>query len=235
MPDRAEIVLSCEHASPRVPAALASRFRASATRLTTHEGFDSGALDVARYLGRRFHVPVIATAVTRLVVDANRSPRHPSVFGREVRDLPIAARLELLAKYHTPHRMAVSDRIRAALRRRHHVVHLAVHSFTPVLDGVTRTAEIGLLYDPARPRERRLCRDWQAALRTRLPNLRVRRNYPYRGTADGLPTTLRREFADPMYVGIELEVNQQLTMQARRMRDPWLQALAACLESCLDR
>jgi hypothetical protein len=38
----------------------------------------------------------------------------------------------------------------------------------------------------------------------------VRRNYPYRGTADGFTTYLRRQFSARKYLGIELEVNQSL-------------------------
>jgi hypothetical protein len=35
----------------------------------------------------------------------------------------------------------------------------------------------------------------------------VRRNYPYRGAADGLTTSLRRKLNTPRYLGIEIEVN----------------------------
>ena len=38
----------------------------------------------------------------------------------------------------------------------------------------------------------------------------MRRNYPYRGRADGLPTWLRRKFPDRAYVGVEFELNQAL-------------------------
>jgi hypothetical protein len=37
----------------------------------------------------------------------------------------------------------------------------------------------------------------------------VRRNYPYRGYADGLTTWLRKRYPDPAYAGIELEINQK--------------------------
>ena len=37
----------------------------------------------------------------------------------------------------------------------------------------------------------------------------VRRNYPYAGKSDGLPTHLRRRFQDACYCGIELEINQK--------------------------
>jgi predicted N-formylglutamate amidohydrolase len=85
-----------------------------------------------------------------------------------------------------------------------------VHSFVPVLRGVKRTADIGLLYDPARRYESAVCTTWKRAFERCDPGLRVRRNYPYLGTADGLTTSLRRRFPADRYVGIELEMNQKL-------------------------
>jgi hypothetical protein len=45
------------------------------------------------------------------------------------------------------------------------------------------------------------------------PEWRVRRNYPYRGDADGLTTHLRERLPAREYVGVELEVNQALVRQ----------------------
>jgi hypothetical protein len=44
--------------------------------------------------------------------------------------------------------------------------------------------------------------------------LRVRRNYPYAGKGDGLTRHLRRRFPPREYVGIELEVNQRIVIDA---------------------
>jgi predicted N-formylglutamate amidohydrolase len=115
-----------------------------------------------------------------------------------------------LDRYWWPHRNNVLTAVQAGVDSGSRVVHIAVHSFTGVLNGQTRNAEIGLLYDPARPRELDLCNRWIEALRELLPEFRVRRNYPYRGNADGLTTWLRRRFPDPQYAGIELELNQTL-------------------------
>lgn len=62
--------------------------------------------------------------------------------------------------------------------------------------------------DPRRPRERTFADELRQALRATRPDLRVRRNYPYLGRADGLVTTLRRRFAEDEYLGLEVEVNQ---------------------------
>ena len=43
-----------------------------------------------------------------------------------------------------------------------------------------------------------------------LPEFALRRNSPYRGTADGLTTALRRRYPANRYIGIEVEMNQRL-------------------------
>ncbi len=96
------------------------------------------------------------------------------------------------------------------------VVHVAVHSFTPRIDGEVRKGDVGLLYDPARSRELALALRWRGILRDLDRTLCVRRNYPYRGVADGLATWLRRRFPDADYAGFELEVNQAVFEGPRR-------------------
>jgi predicted N-formylglutamate amidohydrolase len=120
-----------------------------------------------------------------------------------------------------------------AVARHRAVVHVSSHSFTPVLDGVVRNADVGLLYDPGRPGEAALCRAWQAQLADREPGLHVRRNYPYAGKSDGFAAFLRRRFSERDYIGIELEINQRIVQKGgpawRRLR----QALVACLAEAL--
>lgn len=43
--------------------------------------------------------------------------------------------------------------------------------------------------------------------------LRIRRNYPYRGNADGFITALRRTYDACNYLGFEVEINQALLMK----------------------
>lgn len=205
MPEALRLVLTCEHGGNRVPAEYRGLFRGAAGVLATHRGFDAGALTAARFLAARLRAPLVAATTTRLLVDLNRSPHNPAVFSRYTRDLPAEERERLLAMHHRPHRDSVRTRIRQALGSRARVLHLAVHSFTPVLRGEVRDFDIGLLYDPKRSAERRFCTDWQRQLRR--ADFRVRRNAPYRGTSDGFTTALRREFG-PRYLGIELEINQ---------------------------
>jgi predicted N-formylglutamate amidohydrolase len=93
------------------------------------------------------------------------------------------------------------------------VIHLSIHSFTPELSGVVRDADIGLLYDPARRYEKKLCREWRKKIITINPAIgRVRMNYPYRGTSDGFTTYLRKKMKGS-YLGIEVEINQRLFLE----------------------
>jgi len=108
-----------------------------------------------------------------------------------------------------PYRERVERHVAQALADDRRMVHISSHSFTPVLDRRVRRADLGLLYDPDRMRERELCVRWQRALATRLPDWIVRRNYPYLGRSDGFTSYLRKRYDDGSYAGIELEVNQK--------------------------
>jgi predicted N-formylglutamate amidohydrolase len=84
------------------------------------------------------------------------------------------------------------------------------------LDGKVRRADVGLLYHPGRRGEADLCARWKASLAAIAAELKVRRNYPYAGKGDGLTSHLRLRFARGAYVGIELEVNQNIVLVAGR-------------------
>ena len=227
------LVLSCEHAGNRVPARHARLLRGRRRLLESHRGWDPGALGVARAIARRLEVPLLAHTTTRLLADANRSLMHRRLFSEVTRALPPPERTAILARHWAPHRRAVEAAVRQALAQGARVLHLSVHSFTPVFDGERRRVDVGLLFDPHHPGERTLCRRWQAILRELDPALRVRRNAPYRGVADGITTTLRRALGTPRYLGVELELSQALVAPgapaARRVRALVAESLAQLL------
>ena len=219
------LLVSCEHGGKHIPARFGPLLRVPARVLDSHRGWDPGALAVARGLARRLRVPLRFSTLTRLLVDLNRSEGHPALFSEYVPDDP-RLRLLLVGGYHRPYRQGLTTAIGALLEAEGTALHLAVHSFTPRLAGKLRHADIGLLYDPRRPRGRRLCVEWQTAIRAARPDLRVRRNYPYLGVADGLTTALRRAF-DADYLGIEIELNQ--ARLSREPADRWSALLADTL------
>jgi predicted N-formylglutamate amidohydrolase len=204
------VIVTCEHGGNRVPARYRHLFRGMRRALASHRGYDPGALVMARGLARAFDAPLVASTVTRLLVELNRSPWNHRVFSDATRGLPRAQREVLVRKYYRPYRTEVEARIAMEIVARRRVLHISSHSFTPMLDGKRRDADVGLLYDPARRGERDLAARWHAQFMQLAPSLRVRRNYPYAGNADGLTTFLRQRFSPREYIGVELELNQAI-------------------------
>ena len=139
-------------------------------------------------------------------MDLNRSLHHRDIFSPWTRHLSPREKNEILKRHYLPYRKKVESRIAGWTRKKKPVLHLSVHTFTPVLRGVKRKADIGILYDPKRKKERALALLWKRSLLTASPRLRVRFNYPYRGTQDGFVPYLRRRFPRSLYLGLELEV-----------------------------
>jgi len=203
------IILSCEHAVAAIPEEFAELFSGAGYILETHLGYDIGALAVAKEL-ETLAEDAFYGCCSRLLIDLNRSLRHPDVFSSFSRHLPRQVKTRIIAEWYMPFRKKVLEAVDSAIARHDEILHLSLHSFTPVLEGVARTNEIGILYDPARRREKELGRKMAVVLRELQPSLKVRMNAPYRGTADGHTTALRRRFSGDQYLGIELEVNQSL-------------------------
>ncbi len=226
------VVITCEHAGNAVPARYAPLFAGHAHLLPTHRGWDPGALILAREMAARLDAPLYFETTTRLLVDLNRSVGNPGLHSEATRDLPIDERRAILDRHYRPHRAKVDAAIVAAARRGR-VVHIASHSFTPVLGGVVRSADVGILYDPKRSGESALAAAWIAALRQTDPTLRLRRNYPYLGASDGIMSPLRRKLAADRYVGVELELNQRYAeaggREFTRVRRVLVETLATAL------
>lgn len=234
---QARLVVTCEHGGNSLPAPYRALIRPNAGILRTHRAFDPGALHLARAIAAHFRAPLVASTTTRLLADLNRSPENPELWSRISARLPAATRAAILRDHYRPFRRRALRLIRS-LRptAAHPVIHLSVHTFTPVLRGVVRRADVGLLFDPRRPVEHRFCLDWQRRLRDAAPpRLRwyVRLNDPYRGDADGHTTALRRIFPPDRYMGIELEVNQRLVRRAGRARQRTIDAIVSALDATL--
>lgn len=201
------VVVTCEHASWAAPA----RAGLDPAVCASHVGWDAGALEAADALGRALGVPVLAGRWTRLWVDLNRSASEPAViptrsFGVDVpaNAIPEHARQQRLARDWHPWRAEAAKRIAQAIADHGAVLHLSVHTFTPELDPAGRTFPLGVLFDPARRAEQAVA----DRLLSAVPEGRA--NQPYAGTDDGHTTALRRDFPDPAYAGVELELNQAL-------------------------
>ena len=209
-------IITCEHGGNRIPTPYRFLFRGRQALLNTHHGYDPGALVLARALARASKAPLVSATISRLLIDLNRSPGHPQLYSAATRCAPAWLRARIVDDHYLPYRVRVEHLVRQAVSRGRRVIHISTHSFTPVLNGKVRNADVGLLYDPGRRGEAELSARWKAAIAAYVPQQRVRRNYPYAGKGDGLTSYLRRHFSSSAYVGIELEVNQSIVFGAGR-------------------
>lgn len=232
--DPARFLISCEHGGNRIPLRYRALFRGVEPLLRSHRGYDRGALLMARELAQALSAPLYAVTTSRLLIDLNRSIGHPRLYSEMTRNTPAAVRSEILQRYYLPCRNKAEAGIAEAIRQGNRVIHISSHSFTPVLDGQVRTADIGLLYDPSRADERELCSRWQASLRERAPGLVVRRNYPYAGRSDGFTAYLRCRFPASAYLGIELEINQKHVLAGGRQWRAMRRSVPEALQHALS-
>jgi predicted N-formylglutamate amidohydrolase len=180
---RLPVVIACDHASARIPAALADLGLGPAQR-ARHIAWDIGAGALAAALARRLGVAMVAGGYSRLVIDCNRRLDDPTSIV-EVSDgdrvpgnvgLGAAARGARAREIFAPYHAALAAELAAAAGPGVVPALVAIHSFTDVFGGRARPWHCGILWD----RDPRLALPLLAALR-REPGLVVGDNEPYSG------------------------------------------------------
>src|SRR5688572_25413972 len=200
------LIITCEHAGNQVPESYSHIFADVKEVLHSHQGWDPGALEIARFLAAECSAPLFSCETTRLLIEPNRSLHSHQLYSEYSRKLYETDHNLILQQYYYPHRNGVEDVISKVSKP---ALHLSIHSFTPVLHGHTRTVDIGILFDPDRSGESDFCKKLFDGLEQALPDLTIKFNEPYKGTDDGFTTYLRTKFDDQEYLGIEIEVNQK--------------------------
>ena len=201
-----DLIITCEHSGNLVPQKYTHLFKAADEILTSHRGWDPGAIEIATYLAEKLSTPLFKCDTTRLLIEPNRSLDNSSLFSEYSQILNSSEREEVLQQFYLPHRSGVEQFIRTSKKR---ILHLSIHTFTPVWNGIVREVDIGLLFDPERKNETLFSKGYQKEICERLPRYRIMFNEPYLGIDDGFTTYLRTKFDDDAYLGIEIEVNQK--------------------------
>lgn len=185
-------VLACDHASNRIPAPYGTLGLTPHQRLM-HIAWDPGALAVALRLVDLMDAPLVASTVSRLVIDCNRADTAPDLIPELSERTTIPGNLGItpgdratrIANYHAPFHAAldglIGDRRAAGLE----TVLVTVHSFTPVYKDVARPWPIGLIHG----RNESFTRALAAALRSDIADLNLGWNEPY-SALNGVTYTL---------------------------------------------
>jgi predicted N-formylglutamate amidohydrolase len=203
------ILITCEHGGNHIPLVYQYLFKGAQDQLNTHQGLDIGALGLAKVLAKNNADFYLENTISRLLIDYNRSLHHKNLFSSFTQSLSALDKLTIINRYYLPFRRTVQEYIQSIINKNIKVLHVSVHSFTPILNNHTRNTDIGLLYDPQRNHEKQVCTLLKKLIKQKL-SIKTRSNYPYLGTADGFTSYLRKCFSEKNYIGIELEVNQTI-------------------------
>ncbi|MCX7547632.1 N-formylglutamate amidohydrolase [Xanthomarina sp. F1114] len=204
-----KLVLTCEHAGNKIPKNYVSYFKNQQVILETHRGLDLGALDIfesLKSLSDYSHY----SKTSRLLIELNRSLHHKNLFSEFSKEISIEEKEKLIHTYYSTYRTKVENKIKEFINAGETVLHISIHSFTPLLNGEIRNCDMGLLFDSRRISEKHFSKNYKKLMLKINPNYNIRYNYPYLGKADGFTTYLRKQFLEN-YIGIELEINQKFS------------------------
>lgn len=195
---------------------------------------DSTARYVSRRMSQLLNVPLIENRCSAELIDITRSVRHRCLFPTPIMDWPEELRQRLIEEVHAPYRECMERSIRDLIRNHGFVIHLSIRSFALRSNGKWRRADVGLLYDTSRKDEVDFCLDWIDEMYEGAAMLRVRRNYPSRGTKESVVTAMRGLFSSEPYVGVELLVNRAWASRSVALRDEAITGLCNSLHEILS-
>jgi predicted N-formylglutamate amidohydrolase len=148
------VLLVCDHASCRFPRALGNLGLDPFAR-RCHLALDIGAGSLTDRLAQSLGVTAVIAQYSRLVVDCNRQLMDPGAFleygdGMLVpgnRHLSRAEKDRRADAIYWPYHHAIDAQVQRLTALGTAPAFIAIHSFTPVLDGEARTLQLGVLWD----------------------------------------------------------------------------------------
>jgi len=225
-------LITCDHASNTIPDNVNSgTLGLTNTEMERHIAYDIGAAGVTRHLAKYLNANAILSGFSRLVIDPNRGTDDPTLImqlydgtivpgNRGLRPKDIKFRRQAFYdQYHTRYADLASAR--------DDTVILAVHSFTPRLNGKTpRPWHIGVLYAD----DDRIAAPLLRRLRTQS-DLLVGENEPYAGHLPG--DALDRHALRHGRPNVLLEFRQDL-ITTEPEQHAWARRLAPILTAALN-
>ena len=226
-------LIVCDHAGRHVPRALGD-LGVGAPDWDRHIAWDIGAAGVCGALHPALDAVCITQAYSRLVIDCNRRPGHPTSIATVSDGTTIPGNLSLseakkaarVAEIFTPYQNAIAAELDRRQAAGQPSVLIAMHSFTPVFAGVARAWQAGMLYN----RDARLAHALAALLRD--AGYHVGDNEPYQLSDDSDYTVpVHAEQRGIPY--LEIEIRQDLIADAAGQA-VWAALLATLLPQAVQ-
>jgi predicted N-formylglutamate amidohydrolase len=230
---RSPFLLTGDHAGRAIPARLGT-LGLGEPDLSRHIALDIGVSGLGEELADRLDAVFVAQAYSRLVIDCNRDPTSTEAIAA-VSDgthipgnaaLTEADRIARIAEIHEAYHARIAAETAARAARGQETILIALHSFSPVLAGVRRRWDVGVLHAGADGGG-----DETFALAlldafAREPGLTVGDNQPYHldATDHSVP---RHAFPDGLRYA-EIELRQDLIAGPTGQRH-WAELLFAAL------
>lgn len=148
------LLIACDHADNLIPDSL-SGLGMKPAYLEQHIAYDIGARQVAMRLADFFDAPLLLARYSRLVVDLNRHLHDPSLIAECSDGIDIPGNLNLtnemqarrINNYFHPYHNQYQVMVNNLVAKHNRPIILALHSFTPVMNGVHRPWEMGVLWN----------------------------------------------------------------------------------------
>ncbi len=228
-------VILCDHASNRIPSELGTLGLSPAERLM-HVAWDPGALAVSLQLCEMLDAPVIASTVSRLVVDCNRWHDAPDLIPElsELTEIPgnrgidAAEKARRIALYHTPYHQAIDALLEQRDAAGRETILVAMHSFTPVYKTVWRPWPIGVIHGA----DIRFTRAFTDALAGAEPGLNIGWNEPY-AAQNGVTYTLEHHGDGRGLHATMLEIRHDEILEPKGVAH-WAQLIGKALEAARE-
>ncbi len=228
---RSRWVITCDHASNRVPEEVAGGdLGLPPEDMARHIAFDPGAAGVARALAQALDAPAIFAQFSRLVIDPNRGEDDPTLLmrvydgsiipaNRRADAAEVERRLDLFHRpYHRAVARLIADRPDPAV--------VAIHSFTRQFQGrAARPWHVGVLY----AEDTRLALPLLARLNDEA-DICVGDNQPYSGHLPG--DSMDRHGVQPGRPHVLIELRNDL-IETEAQQRAWGLRLAPMLDAAL--
>lgn len=200
-------LLIADHASNRIPPEVGD-IGVDAADMEKHVAWDIGTELLAMRLQSLLKCPAVIAEWTRLLIDLNRDPKHPGLVPEASDGIAIpynvamssAEKMQRMQAYFAPYHQRISQEVDKLEKP----FLIALHSFTPQMDGFDRPWHMGFLWNS----DARLSLRAAEIMAEIEPALAIGLNQPYSGKA--LNYTMDRHAERRGLPYLSLEIRQDL-------------------------